>query len=149
MNPLGLVLRDQVIYLVCTIWNYEDVRQLVLHRIREATMIEEPAVRPKGFSLDAYIGGGAFGYPVSAGPIRLRVIFDQGAAMHLHETPLSKDQTLTVEKDGRELLEATVQDTAELRWWLLGFGSGAEVLEPKALRDEFQSIAKDMANLYK
>jgi predicted DNA-binding transcriptional regulator YafY len=149
VNPLGLVLRDQVIYLVCTIWNYEDVRQLVLHRIREATMIAEPAVRPKGFSLDAYIGEGAFGYPVSAKPIRLRVIFDQGAAMHLHETPLSKDQILTAENDGRELLEATVQDTSELRWWLLGFGSGAEVLAPKALRHEFQSITKDMAKLYK
>ena len=149
VNPLGLVLRDQVIYLVCTIWNYEDVRQLVLHRIREATMIEEPAVRPKGFSLDAYIGEGAFGYPVSAAPIRLRVIFDEGAAMHLHETPLSKDQTLTVKEDGRELLDATVQDTSELRWWLLGFGSSAEVLAPKPLRYEFATIVADMAALYR
>jgi predicted DNA-binding transcriptional regulator YafY len=63
--------------------------------------------------------------------------------------PLSKDQTLTVKKDGRELLEATEQDTSELHWWLLGFGSSAEVLEPEALRKEFRSIAKDMAKLYK
>jgi predicted DNA-binding transcriptional regulator YafY len=42
-----------------------------------------------------------------------------------------------------------VQDTSELRRWLLGFGSGAEVFAPKSLRDEFRSIAKDMVKLYK
>ena len=27
-------------------------------------------------------------------------------------------------------------DSSDLRWWLLGFGSGVEVLEPLALREE-------------
>ncbi len=148
VNPLGLVVRDQVIYLVCTLWNYEDVVQLAMHRIREASLLDVPALRPKGFTLDGYIAQGAFGYPVSEEPIRLRVLFSEGAALHLHETPLSKDQKLSMQPDGRELLEAVVRDTSELRWWLLGFGSNVEVLAPKELRDEFRIIASEMAGLY-
>jgi predicted DNA-binding transcriptional regulator YafY len=148
VNPLGIVVRDQLIYLVCTIWEYKDVRQLALHRIRDAVLLDEPAVRPGGFTMDGYIKGGAFGYLVSEECIRLRALFSEGAAHHLHETPLSKHQTLTAQEDGRELLEATVLDTSELRWWLLGFGGYVEVLEPKALRQEFQAIAENMAKLY-
>lgn len=149
VNPLGLVVRDQVIYLVCTLWDYEDVIQLALHRVKEAGLLDDSAPQPKGFSLDAYIREGAFGYKVSETPIRLRALFDEGAALHLHETPLSKDQTLTPQADGQELLEAMVLDTSELRWWLLGFGSGVEILEPKDLRDEFRTITREMAECYK
>lgn len=149
MNPLGIVVRDQVFYLVCTLWDYEDVLQLALHRISELVLLDQPAHRPKGFTLDGYIRQGAFGYPVSKKPIHLRVLFEEGAALHLHETPLSKDQMLTSQADGRELLEASVQDTSELRWWLLGFGSGVEILGPKEVRHEFKSIVRKMAKRYK
>jgi len=68
--------------------------------------------------------------------------------MHLHESLLAAGQVLTKQDDGRELLEATVLDTTELRWWLLGFGSAVEVLEPKDLRAEFRGIAAEMVKLY-
>jgi len=37
--------------------------------------------------------------------------------------------------------------TEELRWWLLIFGNGVEVLTPKPLRSEFKAIAADMARM--
>ena len=45
-------------------------------------------------------------------------------------------------------LTATVADTAELRWWLLGFGDGVEVLGPKALRREIGETASNVARMY-
>ena len=42
----------------------------------------------------------------------------------------------------------TVADTAELRWWLLGFGDGVEVVRPKALRNEFREMTNNMARMY-
>ncbi len=149
VNPLGLVFRHGVIYLVCTLWNYEDIKQLVLHRIHKVRVLEEKARRPTGFSLDSYIASGAFGYPVSDKQIRLRVLFDAEVAKHLYETPLVADQMLREQSDGRVLLSATVQDTAELRWWLLGFGDGIEVLAPAGLRAEFASMAQALWEQYK
>lgn len=39
-NLLGLVLRDNVTYLVCTLREYDNVKQLVLHRIRSARLLD-------------------------------------------------------------------------------------------------------------
>jgi WYL domain len=56
---------------------------------------------------------------------------------HLRETPLSADQTITV------------QWTPQLEWWLLGFGAGVTVLAPAALRDKIAHTAHSMAALYR
>ena len=139
INPLGLVLHDRLLTLVCTVGNYrqlKDVRKLHLHRMLTAEPLGEPALTVEGFSLDAYIDSGAFGYKRGEGMIRLKALFEKDAALHLEETPLSVDQRLTEQPDGRVMVEATVADTGQLRWWLLGFGERVEVVEPEGLRGE-------------
>jgi predicted DNA-binding transcriptional regulator YafY len=46
------------------------------------------------------------------------------------------------------LIEASVLDTPQLRWWLLGFGDAVEVVEPKSLRREFAEMSRAMASYY-
>jgi predicted DNA-binding transcriptional regulator YafY len=48
----------------------------------------------------------------------------------------------------RMLLRATVENTAELRWWILGFGELVEVLAPADLRGEFRERASALAATY-
>ena len=50
--------------------------------------------------------------------------------------------------DGRTLIEATVADTRELRWWLRGFGDHVEVQSPAALRSEFKEQSRALHELY-
>lgn len=147
VHPLGLVLRDQVAYLVCTLFDYDDVLQLVLHRMLEVEPLDEPARRPEGFSLDAYIQANHFDYP-EGDSIRLEVLFDAASARHLAETKLSDDQRLEPQPDGRVKVTATVPDTHQLRWWLLGFGDRVEVVGPEALRTEFARVASRLAERY-
>jgi len=104
-----------VIYLVCTLFDYDDVLQLVLHRMLEVDLLDEPAKRPDGFSLAAYIQAHHFDYP-AGGEIALNVLFTPSAGQHLQETPLSANQKLTQHADGRLRLQATVADTQQLRW---------------------------------
>lgn len=148
INPLGLVFRDQVAYLVCTMWDYGDIRQLALHRFERARLLDRPRTEPEAFDLDAYIAEGHFHIRESGERLALRARFAADAAYHLHETPLAADQTLTPLDDGRVELTGTVQDTAQLRWWLLGFGSGVEVIAPAALRAEFRLEVERLAALY-
>ena len=147
LNPLGLVCKGGIAYLVCTFWQYEDIRQVVLHRVHHAKVLDEPAIVPEGFDLDRYIQEGEFSYPVGE-PMHLEAVFSRGAHLHLHDTPLSADQRLTELDDERVLLHATVDNTAELRWWLLGFGELVEVLAPADFREEFRTRATTMAALY-
>jgi predicted DNA-binding transcriptional regulator YafY len=147
LNPLGLVLKGGVGYLVCTFWDYMDARQVVLHRLQHVAVLETPALVPEGFDLDRYIQDGEFSYPVDE-PIRLEAVFSHGAHLHLQDTPLSADQTIAELDHECVLLHASVENTAELRWWLLGFGELVEVLAPTDLREEFHRRAAAMAALY-
>jgi predicted DNA-binding transcriptional regulator YafY len=132
VNPLGLVARGNLLYLVCTLWDYHDIRQLALHRLATASLIDKLVTRPDAFDLDQYIQCGEFQYPVGP-PIQLKAKFWRGAAAHLIETPLSEDQVIQSLDAGHVLVTATVRDTAQLDWWLLGFGSSVRVLEPPEL----------------
>ena len=71
------------------------------------------------------------------------------AGFHLTETPISANQELKQLGDGRYRLKATLPNTSQLRWWLLGFGQGVEVIKPKSLRDEFKEMSKNLVNIYK
>jgi predicted DNA-binding transcriptional regulator YafY len=55
INPLGLVLRDGTLVLVCTFSGYEDIRQVLLHRMSRAELLDAAATVPKGFDLDAHV----------------------------------------------------------------------------------------------
>ena len=149
LNPLGLVFRGGVIYLIATSWEYHDPRHYALHRMRRAALSNKPAKAIADFDLARHVEGEkAFAYPLHAGKIKLRALFDEEAALHLRESKLSADQEIIDKGDGRVLIEATVADTLELRWWLLGFGAAVEVLEPVALRDEFAEVAGCLKNIY-
>jgi len=80
--------------------------------------------------------------------IKLKALFDQDAVPYLYETKLVENQKLTPKPVDKILLEATVRDDVQLRWWLKGFGERVEVLEPMSLRGEFVQLARQMAEKY-
>lgn len=148
-NLLGLVVRDQMIYLVCTLRDYKDVKQLAMNRIRAARLLETPVRRLPGFDLDQYIAQGEFGFLVeSCGEIELVAEFDRKAATPFIERPLVPDQVLESVNENTIRLTANVMDTQELRRWLLGFGAMARVIAPPTLRDELSELVRQMMHRY-
>ena len=149
LNPLGIVVRTGIVYLVATSWKYQDIRHYVLHRMSGPQLTDEPAETPPDFRLADHLGDdGPFAYPASGDKLELRALFHAGAGAHLTESRLSSDHRTTQQEDGRVLVEATVADTAELRWWLAGFGSLVEVLGPDSLREEFREEARQLSRIY-
>lgn len=147
VHALGLVQRGQVLYLVCTIKTYPQIRILALHRILAAELLEESISIPADFDLDAYIASGALGW-FPKDTIRLKAIFTAEVAAHLYETPLSEDQSMTELPDGRIQLTATVLETLQLRWWLQGFGEAVEVVKPVQLRRQITEGVQHLAACY-
>lgn len=142
VHPLGVIARGSVLYLIGTLFDYPDVRQLALHRLSNVSEDATPRCEPEGFEFQAYVRGQGSRFEPQ-GPVRLVARFTPTAAEHLFETPLSRDQTLTPTADGRVELAATVEDDQTLRWWLLAFGDQVEVVEPTPLRDR---LARELAN---
>lgn len=148
IHPLGLLQRDAVLYLVCTMYDFADVRQLAIHRLTDVVVSSDARHEPDGFDFAAYVqSAGARAY--SARPIKLVALFTEAAAEHLKETPQSADQTWTPVPASQQVrIRATVADTDQLRWWLLGFGSQVEVVAPRALRSEFACELTDALSRY-
>lgn len=146
-HPLGLVQRGGVLYLVATLFDYADVRLLVVHRMRQAEVLDDNARRLKGFDLATYVAEGHFGFG-SAIPLRVVLRFSREAGEHLWDTSLSADQQIAERPDGRLEVRATVADSLQFRWWLLGFADGVEIVEPAQLRDELAARLRRAAEQY-
>lgn len=151
VNPLGLVFRNNLIYLVATVGDYSDIKQFALHRFQHAELNPKKVTIPTGFTLDGYIAQGEFDYPVtdSQQDITLKIKITGYMRKHLIETPLSIEQHITELDDDMYLLEAVVKDTEQLRWWIRSFSTNIQVLEPLELRAEFVGEARAMNKMYR
>ena len=147
LNPLALIQGGPVTYLLASVGDYDDVPMFALHRFERVSITDAKARRPTSFDLTAFVKNGGAHYGAGKA-IRLDALFTLAAAEHLNETPLSEDQRLSAEVDGRVRLRATVADTPQLRWWLLAFGDAVEVAGPAALKDWFAATTAAMATLY-
>ena len=87
--------------------------------------------RPEEFDLEKYDSDGRFGFG-DGQKVHLSFCIDKGAGGHLLETPLSTDQKCS-EYDDCYMIEATVVNSAQLDWWLRGFGDDVWDVEKVAI----------------
>jgi predicted DNA-binding transcriptional regulator YafY len=146
LNPLGLVQRGPVSYLIATAFNYADPRLFAIHRIADAKRLYK-AIDPRpNFNLDEYIESGALQFG-GGQAIRMEARLNNGLARILEETPLSEDQTLEHDDKGARAV-ATVLNTPQLHWWILSQGAGIEVLAPPDLRNLIAAKLAEAAGVY-
>lgn len=119
--PLGLAQQGPRLYLVCRYRGFDNERSLAMHRIVAAKASGFTFEPPKDFDLKKYDDDGRFGLG-DGKRIRLTFRIAREAGYHLLESPLSTDQQVKELEDGYEIT-ATVVDSAQLEWWLRGFGS--------------------------
>lgn len=146
LNPLGLVQRGHITYLVATAFPHQDVRLWAVHRIRSAELTTEACVVPEGFTLERYIDSGAmaFGIPKT---IRLKAWITRDLARLLSETPLSEDMTLEEAGEGK-VLTATVTDSWQLHWWALSHAGSLVILDPPSLKQAIRERLERAGEMY-
>jgi predicted DNA-binding transcriptional regulator YafY len=146
VHPLAIVIIDAVSYLVVIFEGHTDIRHLAAQRISKISLLDQPRTMPDNFNLDEYIAGGGFGFSQGGLDLNLKFRLKTIWVKHLEETPMTSDQKLTPLKDGWTLVEATVPNTSQVRWWLRGFGSDLIVDAPSQLLEEFH---RDSAQIIK
>ena len=152
LNPLGLIIRGSVTYLIATKVPENAFRLFALQRIKKAQPIDTPIEMPFNFDLQKYIDEGHMGFNMhghTLKPVGLVVVFDKRVVNQFYETPLSSDQQIVDYSEDSVLLSATVVDNEQLYWWLLGYGAQVQVLEPKHLRQQMVDTIRGMVVQYK
>jgi predicted DNA-binding transcriptional regulator YafY len=133
VNPLALVQRGPLAYLVATVGSYTNPVMLLLHRMDFAEKLDRVGKTIDGFDLDQFIADGELNYRRGP-PIKLVARFSKSVISAVSETPLSVDQYIEATDPQWFLVTATIPDTYELRAWLRGFGDQVVVLTPETLR---------------
>lgn len=147
-HPLALIQRGGILYLFARLFDYPNARLLALHRIEQATLLpNQPVQAPEDFDLDRELAQGRLDFG-SGELIEVRLRFYEGRGEHLQETQLSQDQTIEQEDPETLTITATVANTPQLKWWLLGFADSVEVLAPVSLRHSMTEAAVKMAARY-
>lgn len=132
LNPLALLQRGLISYLVATASPHTDPRLYALHRVRSARVLDAGMTPVPGFDLQTFLakGFGDFGHGERI-QVRLRV--SPSVATHLAECRLSDDQTITPVRTpaGWSRVTASVNDTPQLRWWIRAFGPDIRAERPR------------------
>jgi predicted DNA-binding transcriptional regulator YafY len=147
LHPQAVVVRHSVSYLIAAVNDYGDPRQFALHRIQHAERSTQRYKALCGFSLNDYIDRGEFGYLVSNNKVELKARIRKEIAWVLSETPVSDQQTISAENDEWYFLTALVPDDQETLWWLQGYGSAVDVIEPLKWREHIHQQAKEVLGL--
>lgn len=148
LNPLGLIVRGSVLYLVATAKEYTQVTLYALHRFLMVEKLAKNITIPAGFNLDDAIEKGLGDFSSRPKSIRLKILCDEYLTKYLSETLLSQDQVIEKSINGKSIVTATVNETWQLDLWLRSQGGRLEVCEPKALRESIKAELTSALSLY-
>ena len=80
--------------------------------------------------------------------MKVKVWFSPEFAGYIKEKVWHESQVIETRKDGSLTFEAEVAGTEEVKFWVMGWGSHARVLEPEYLVKAIRSEAESVAALY-
>ncbi len=124
------------------------LRTFKIERIESAELTSDHYTIPADFDANEFFGS-SWGIVVEGEvkTIKLRIA-DPEIARIMSETVWHPSQVVERRRDGSTIMTLRLMDTVELCSWILSWGEGVEVLEPKELRKEVMNTAKNMVKVY-
>ena len=151
ISPLGLVIRDYLIYLYGLTREKKQVLSFALNRTQSAEILEGAEFDKPAASFNLAEYEYIVSMPIKGSPrLDLKMRIGPNSAYSLRECPLASKQTLIndPENPGGSILSAEVPNTVELRQWIRALGPNAEVQQPTFLRQEMAEEAATLARRY-
>ena len=150
LEPLGLVCKRSVWYLIARKEGIEDIRTFRVDQILFLTVRDsEKFTYPQEFSLAEYIGC-SWGVFKNDQIETVKLKFSPKVAMRVKNLHYHPSQKIAEEcVDGSVILEFEVCGLVEMQSWIMQWGTEVEVLEPAFLRTEIKKTAQRIAEIYK
>ncbi|HEX6817570.1 MAG TPA: YafY family protein [Ktedonobacterales bacterium] len=147
-DPLGLVVKGSVWYLVATIEG--SPRTYRVSRIQRAEVLEEPAARPPDFDLVAYWEQSAkeFRANLPRYPVRVRVEPDLVGYLRYAGRYMRVEHIEQPDPDGWVPVTLIFEVDHAACEFVLGFGARIEVIEPAELRERVLQQAREVVMFY-
>jgi len=134
LDPYRVWYRNGGLYVIGHDHRSGEIRTFAVDRILAISATSNPFEIDEGFDFESTISS-AFGV-ISEVPVAVRIRFEPAWRSHVMEHNWHPSQKISELEDGGIELFMEVGGNAELRNWVMSFGSAAEVLEPASLRSD-------------
>ena len=143
--PYRLWFFDGTFYMIGFCRLRKDIRLFAVDRIRKMVLTDSTFETPEDFDMENLLRasfGAFFGEPV-----QVVIHFSPRISGYIVEKIWHESQVVEKQKDGSVIFKAHTAGTEEIKFWILGWGKDALVLEPESLRQEIcleaQGILKE------
>ena len=155
LDPLGLVLKAGVWYLVARPDGGSDVRTYRVSRIVDARCLDDEFERPDGFDLAGHWSESSDAFERSVRTVEVVALIERDDLPHLRrhldfawDDLEAMADSLPRHADGRVEVRFATEEVHMAHHDLLAMGEALEVLEPLELREAMAATAKAMAAKY-
>jgi predicted DNA-binding transcriptional regulator YafY len=148
VHPHRLIFHGRAWYLLAHSEEHGQARTFKLLRIRKCGVLGRTFPRKAEEAAQAHFGGAWSMIP--EGRVHdVHVHFDRQVASNVAEVQWHPTQRVQWNDDGSLEFHVRVDGLGEILWWILGYGSCAEVMSPPALRKSVSDSARATANRYR
>jgi predicted DNA-binding transcriptional regulator YafY len=134
LDPYKLWYQDHGLYVVGWDHDHTDFRVFAVERIVAVKATNQRFELREDFNFHA-MKNTAFRF-VWGEPKQVHIRFSADQAAYATERVWHVSQKVSEQEDGSVVLQFSVADLSEVKRWLIGWGAGAEVLEPVELADD-------------
>ena len=117
-------------------------------RVRRLEPTDDSYEIPRNFSIDRYLGNAWHLLPESGPDHEILIRFGKTVARNVAEVKWHKTQVLKWNDDGTLDFKVKVKGLKEIKWWILGYGDEAEVIQPPELRRLIATHIRRMLRKY-
>ena len=134
-------------YLIAYCHTRREPRDFLTNRIRAHKRLPSTFQVAPDFSLNAYLETGFLAERATE-PENIVIKFDEYQARWIRERRWHTSQQIEELPSGELILRLRVGGLGEVKRWIMGYGSHAEVLEPESLRREIKEDVEKMKIIY-
>jgi predicted DNA-binding transcriptional regulator YafY len=147
VQPYHLAHRENLWYLIGFDTARMALRTFALPRIANPSVLKTRFVRPPSFSPEKFFAN-ALGVLGGERDYRVVIRFSGAVADRVREREWHESQELRDLPDGRLELRLRLGALPEIERWVLTWGSDAEVVQPKELRERLKATIATLLRLY-
>jgi len=146
VDPYNLIFKSGAWYVIGYCHMKEQVETFKVSRIKSLKITDEIYMRPHNFQLKDYLESswGLF----TGEKTKITIKFDKDVDSFIKDTRWHTNQEIKTLEDGSVLFSVYVDETDNIKNWIMGFGKNAEVIEPSQIRNEIKQEIEEMYKKY-
>jgi predicted DNA-binding transcriptional regulator YafY len=148
IDPYYLVPRGGHLYVIAYCHFRNEVRIFRLSRIQSIQLTEKTFLIQKSFKISEYLANRWSIFAEDEKPTIFMVKFHKDVARYIYEYDFYTETTLLEQDDGSLLLKTKLKSHQEFIRWVRSFGTQAEILEPKKVREQLREEYEKLLNKY-